>query len=52
LAEVNWDQLRRTKAPIATGVKAIDDTTNFDEFPEADVGRGDDDVDCQAALRV
>eukprot|EP00730_Choanoeca_flexa_P014250 TRINITY_DN6161_c0_g1_i2.p1 TRINITY_DN6161_c0_g1~~TRINITY_DN6161_c0_g1_i2.p1 ORF type:complete len:484 (+),score=99.12 TRINITY_DN6161_c0_g1_i2:35-1453(+) len=34
LAEVDWDNLRHSQAPIATGVKAIDDTANFDEFPE------------------
>eukprot|EP00045_Choanoeca_perplexa_P001202 m.18368 g.18368 ORF g.18368 m.18368 type:complete len:492 (+) comp10795_c0_seq1:71-1546(+) len=39
LAEVDWENLRHSKAPIPTGVSAIDDTTNFDEFPDVDASK-------------
>eukprot|EP00053_Salpingoeca_punica_P016296 m.153200 g.153200 ORF g.153200 m.153200 type:complete len:462 (-) comp16935_c1_seq1:61-1446(-) len=31
-----WTTIRQTKAPIDPGVKSIDDTSNFDKFPESD----------------
>jgi len=31
-----WTSIRQTKAPIDPGVKSIDDTSNFDKFPESD----------------
>ena len=52
LARVNWDSIRfddaicapeptpasQQKAPIIPNIKSIDDTQNFDEFPELDPG--------------
>lgn len=33
---VPWQKIRTLKAPIDTNVKSIDDTSNFDEFPDLD----------------
>ncbi|MFH4976022.1 hypothetical protein AB6A40_002731 [Gnathostoma spinigerum] len=33
---VDWLNIRRTPAPIRVEVKSIDDTSNFDEFPDYD----------------
>jgi len=36
LESVDWDNIRSQKAPIDPKVKSIDDTSNFDDFSEAD----------------
>eukprot|EP00036_Acanthoecidae_sp_10tr_P011457 CAMPEP_0182926216 /NCGR_PEP_ID=MMETSP0105_2-20130417/11229_1 /TAXON_ID=81532 ORGANISM="Acanthoeca-like sp., Strain 10tr" /NCGR_SAMPLE_ID=MMETSP0105_2 /ASSEMBLY_ACC=CAM_ASM_000205 /LENGTH=511 /DNA_ID=CAMNT_0025064097 /DNA_START=109 /DNA_END=1644 /DNA_ORIENTATION=+ len=36
LAGVDWDNIRSQKAPIDPKVKSMDDTSNFDDFAEAD----------------
>lgn len=33
-AGIDWDNVRNLPAPIDPGVKRIDDTSNFDEFPD------------------
>lgn len=37
---LDWENLRNQKAPIDPRVKSIDDTSNFDEFPEIDPSMG------------
>ncbi|VDN06229.1 unnamed protein product [Thelazia callipaeda] len=34
---IDWKNIRKCPAPIRVEVKSIDDTTNFDEFPDADL---------------
>uniref|UniRef100_F1KYX3 non-specific serine/threonine protein kinase n=1 Tax=Ascaris suum TaxID=6253 RepID=F1KYX3_ASCSU len=34
---VDWMNIRRNPAPIRIEVKSIDDTSNFDDFPDADL---------------
>lgn len=36
-SSVDWDNIRERPAAIPVNVKAIDDTTNFDEFPEVEL---------------
>lgn len=36
LASVDWENIRTQRAPIDPKVKSIDDTSNFDDFSEAD----------------
>lgn len=36
LAGTPWDTIRDIKAPIDPNVKSIDDTSNFDDFPDAE----------------
>ncbi|PAA55257.1 hypothetical protein BOX15_Mlig011735g1 [Macrostomum lignano] len=36
-AGVDWDNIRERPAAIQVSVRSIDDTTNFDEFPDADL---------------
>lgn len=38
--DVDWSNIRQRPAPINPGVKRIDDTHNFDEFPESDLMKG------------
>ncbi|GMR32434.1 hypothetical protein PMAYCL1PPCAC_02629 [Pristionchus mayeri] len=34
---VDWENVRKKPAPIKVEVKSIDDTSNFDDFPDADI---------------
>ncbi|RXM33398.1 Serine/threonine-protein kinase 38-like [Acipenser ruthenus] len=34
---VDWDHIRERPAAISIEIKSIDDTSNFDEFPESDI---------------
>ncbi|TGZ60831.1 hypothetical protein CRM22_008306 [Opisthorchis felineus] len=34
---VDWDHIRERPAAIAVNIRSIDDTSNFDEFPNADL---------------
>ncbi|VDN94028.1 unnamed protein product [Brugia pahangi] len=34
---IDWNNIRKCPAPIRVDVKSIDDTSNFDEFPDADL---------------
>lgn len=34
---VDWDHIRERPAAIPVQVKSIDDTSNFDEFPDVDL---------------
>jgi serine/threonine kinase 38 len=34
---VDWDHMRERPAPIRIDVRSIDDTSNFDEFPDVDL---------------
>lgn len=34
---IDWNNIRRCPAPIRIDVKSIDDTSNFDEFPDVDL---------------
>jgi serine/threonine kinase 38 len=34
---VDWSQIRERPAAIPVEVKSIDDTSNFDDFPEVDL---------------
>lgn len=36
-SSVDWDHIRERPAAIPVNVKSIDDTTNFDEFPEVEL---------------
>lgn len=35
--DVDWDHLRDRPAAYQPRIKAIDDTSNFDEFPDVDL---------------
>jgi len=34
---VDWNHIRERPAAIAVEVKSIDDTSNFDDFPDVDL---------------
>ncbi|KHJ95800.1 protein kinase domain protein [Oesophagostomum dentatum] len=34
---IDWNHIRERPAPIRVEVKSIDDTSNFDDFPDADL---------------
>lgn len=34
---IDWENIRKIPAPIRIEVKSIDDTSNFDDFPDADL---------------
>ncbi|CAG9535947.1 unnamed protein product [Cercopithifilaria johnstoni] len=34
---IDWNNIRKCPTPIRVDVKSIDDTSNFDEFPDADL---------------
>ncbi|MCV4821140.1 hypothetical protein OFM15_34200, partial [Escherichia coli] len=34
---VDWEHIRERPAAISIEIKSIDDTSNFDEFPESDI---------------
>lgn len=34
---VDWEHIRERPAPIRIEVRSIDDTSNFDEFPDVDL---------------
>uniref|UniRef100_A0A1I8HJZ7 non-specific serine/threonine protein kinase n=1 Tax=Macrostomum lignano TaxID=282301 RepID=A0A1I8HJZ7_9PLAT len=36
-SDLDWDHLRERPAAITVNIKAIDDTSNFDQFPDADL---------------
>merc|ERR1712059_71879 len=36
-SSVDWDHVRERPAAISIGVKSIDDTSNFDDFPDVDL---------------
>lgn len=37
LQQVDWEHTRERPSAISVEVKSIDDTSNFDEFPEVDI---------------
>ena len=37
VANVDWEHIRERPAAIPVTVKSIDDTSNFDEFPEVEL---------------
>lgn len=37
LQQVDWEHTRERPSVINVEVKSIDDTSNFDEFPEVDI---------------
>jgi serine/threonine kinase 38 len=40
LKGVDWEHLRERPAPYLPVIKSIDDTSNFDEFPNEDLDLG------------
>ena len=40
LKGVDWEHLRERPAPYLPTIKSIDDTSNFDEFPNEDLDIG------------
>ena len=36
-SNVDWDHIRERPAAIPVTVKSIDDTSNFDEFPDVEL---------------
>ena len=36
-SDVDWDHIRERPAAIPVTVRSIDDTSNFDEFPDVDL---------------
>ena len=51
---VDWDHIRERPAAIPVSVKSIDDTSNFDDFPDValKIGEMKDDSHCRINIFI